>query len=94
VVQRLLMVGESFSLFLFATDPISQRFTFLLESFLAHAKLNLPILAVRVPLTRDNIVAQTLGVSMIPQLRVFSKGVETRRVCGTLGYEELEKFLR
>jgi len=94
VVQRLLVVGESFSLFLFASDPISQRFTFLLESFLVHAKLNVPVLAVHIPLTSNNAVAQILGVSMVPQLRVYSKGVEARRVCGTLGYDGLEQFLR
>lgn len=94
VIERLIMMGETFVLYLFSDAPLCQRFTFILESFVETAHLSKPVLALRVPSTRENnLVAQTLGVCILPQLRVYVGGMETRRARGTLSHSELQALL-
>jgi hypothetical protein len=90
VVANLLVLGESFFLYLYCNDSICNMLTATLDNYLKYEDVHTLFVAVEV--TDEVLIG--LGVSIVPQLRYFRDGVECSKLHGTIDYEGLADFVK
>jgi hypothetical protein len=81
--------GVRFVAILVGNDPISQSFESILTAFLTSHGIHTLIVKVEV----YEQAAQQLGVSYLPQIRLYEKGQEVHRHRGSADYEALKRIL-
>jgi len=79
-----------FLLLLVAEDPASAIMEARLNQFVSNVGVGL--LVTKVSLLPGEEAASRLSASMVPQLRLFTSGSETRRVRGVTPYDNLRDF--
>lgn len=91
-VGDLCSMGESFFLYLYSTDPISQKFTPLLDRYLNYLKSSLLVVSLLIDHHPQSQV--DLEVVIVPQLRYIVNGRIVRSHKGFADYEALDALFR
>lgn len=89
-ISELQQTGQAFLVALIGIDPISQKMAKVLDSFVTHRSPDFPI--IKVDLTGP--AASELGVSLVPQLRVYKNGSELSRHHGFASYSVLSTLVQ
>ncbi len=90
VVFALRSLQSDFLLLLVGDDSASAVMEARLQQFLRSVGVGL--LIAKVTLSSGSDAAKHLSVSLVPQIRLYKSGVETRRTRGVVGYDRLQAF--
>lgn len=89
-VYALRGLQSDFLLLLLSGDDASSVMEARLQQFLRSASVGLFV--VKVVLFSGSEAARQLSVSLVPQLRLYRRGLEVRRIRGVIGYDRLRSF--